>query len=371
MKVLTVFGTRPEAIKLYPVIHALRADARIESRVCITAQHREMLDQVLHFAGITPDHDLDLMQARQSLDELVARALIAVGRVLDTERPDWLVVQGDTSTAFAAALAAHHRKIPVCHVEAGLRSGDLHQPWPEEMNRRVIATFAALHCAPTEIAADNLLRESVDPARVHVTGNTVIDALLRTRARLLEARELAGTMRAMEDRFRGRRIIGVTAHRRENLGEMHAIAATLRQLARRPDVGIVFPVHRNPAVRDVMQAELAGLDNLALIEPLAYPEFVRLLDVAHLMLTDSGGVQEEAPALGTPVLVMRETTERPEAIAAGTARLVGTNCDKIVCETSRLLDDPETHAAMARAVNPYGDGKAAARIRDLLVSAPR
>ncbi|MDG6079508.1 UDP-N-acetylglucosamine 2-epimerase (non-hydrolyzing) [Erythrobacter litoralis] len=371
MKILTVFGTRPEAIKLFPLLHALRDDPRFESRVCVTAQHREMLDQVLAFAGIVPDHDLGLMRDRQSLDTLNARILVEVGGVLEAERPDWVVVQGDTTTAFAAALAAHYHRIPVCHVEAGLRSGDLANPWPEEMNRRAIATFAALHCAPTGLAADNLVRESIERERIHITGNTVIDALLWARERVREAPESTRIMRELERRFEGRRIVRISAHRRENFGHMREIASAIRRLSQRDDLAIVFPVHRNPAVRDVMQVELSGLDNVALIDPLDYPNFVRLLDIAHLMLTDSGGVQEEAPALGTPVLVMRETTERPEAIAAGTARLVGTDPERIVNEVTRLLDDSETHAAMASAHNPYGDGQAASRICDLLKEAPR
>ena len=367
MKVLTVFGTRPEAIKLFPLIHVLNGDPAFDSRVCITAQHREMLDQVLAFAGIAPHYDLGLMQARQSLDSLTARVLVEVGRVLDIEQPDWLVVQGDTTTAFAAALAAHYRKVPVCHVEAGLRSGDLAHPWPEEMNRRAVSTFAALHCAPTEIAAQNLMRESIDPARVHVTGNTVIDALLWTRVHLQDAPVTTGPIAEMQARFPQRKLIGVTAHRRENLPEMAKIAVAIKEVARRDNVAILVPMHRNPAVRDVLQDELSGLENVVLTEPLAYQEFIQLLDAAYLMLSDSGGVQEEAPSLGTPVLVMRETTERPEAIAAGTARLVGTDPQRIVTETIHLLDDEEAHAMMAQAHNPYGDGTAALRIRNLLV----
>ena len=366
MKILTIFGTRPEAIKLFPVVHALQADLRFDARLCVTAQHREMLDQVMAFADLRADHDLDLMTPHQSLDRLTARTIEAVGRVLDAEEPDWLIVQGDTTTAFAAALAAHYRKVRVCHVEAGLRSGDLHHPFPEEMNRRAIATFASLHCAPTDIAAGNLLHESVASGDIHVTGNTVIDALLWTQERLSAQPELADRMRALEERFAGRKIIGVTAHRRENLGEMRDIAEAIRMLASRADLAIVFPVHRNPAVHDVMQAALGKHEQVALVEPFDYPDFVRLLEVADLMLTDSGGVQEEAPALGTPVLVMREATERPEAIAAGTARLVGTDPVNIVRETARLLEDKETHDAMATAHNPYGDGRASHRICDLL-----
>jgi UDP-N-acetylglucosamine 2-epimerase (non-hydrolysing) len=368
-KILTVFGTRPEAIKLFPLVHRLARDDRFIGRVCISAQHREMLDQVLDIAGIVPDHDLDLMTPGQTLDALAARALVEIGKVLDLEQPDWVVVQGDTTTVMAGAIAAYYRKIPVCHVEAGLRSGDIHHPWPEEVNRRVVGSFAALHCAPTTTARDALLRENVDPATVHVTGNTVIDALQWVTARVGDSPALADGLRALEERFAGRRIIGVTSHRRENFGEgMQAIAKAVKSIASRQDVAVIFPVHLNPQVRAVMKAELAGLDNLALLEPLDYPQFARLLDISHLMLTDSGGVQEEAPALGKPVLVMRETTERPEGIAAGTARLVGTDADRIVRETNRLLDDPAAYAAMAQSHNPFGDGHAAERIADLLAA---
>ena len=368
-KILTVFGTRPEAIKLFPLVHRLARDDRFIGRVCISAQHREMLDQVLDIAGIVPDHDLDLMTPGQTLDALTARALVEIGKVLDLEQPDWVVVQGDTTTVMAGAIAAYYRKIPVCHVEAGLRSGDIHHPWPEEVNRRVVGSFAALHCAPTTTARDALLCENVDPATVHVTGNTVIDALQWVTARVGDSPALADGLRALEERFAGRRIIGVTSHRRENFGEgMQAIAKAVKSIASRQDVAVIFPVHLNPQVRAVMKAELAGLNNVALLEPLDYPQFARLLDISHLMLTDSGGVQEEAPALGKPVLVMRETTERPEGIAAGTARLVGTDADRIVRETNRLLDDPAAYAAMAQAHNPFGDGHAAERIADLLAA---
>ena len=368
-RILTVFGTRPEAIKLFPLVHALEADPRFVSRVCVSAQHRGMLDQVLAIAGLAPDHDLDLMRPDQSLDALTAALLTGLGRVLDEERPDWVVVQGDTATAMAGAIAAYYRKIPVAHVEAGLRSGNIHHPWPEEVNRKVIGTIAALHCAPTETAAAALRRENVDPATIHVTGNTVIDALHWITARIAEQPELAAGLAELEQRFAGRRIIGVTSHRRENFGEgLQAIAEAIRRLAARPDVAVIFPVHLNPNVRQVMNAELAGLDNVALLEPLDYPHFARLLALATLMLTDSGGVQEEAPALGKPVLVMRETTERPEGVEAGTARLVGTPADRIVAEAERLLDDEAAYAAMARAHNPFGDGRTAARIAELLAA---
>lgn len=368
-RILTVFGTRPEAIKLFPLVHALDADERFVSRVCVSAQHRGMLDQVLEIAGITPDHDLDLMTDGQTLDELTARALTGIGRVLDEEKPDWAVVQGDTTTVMAGALAAYYRQIPVCHVEAGLRSGDIYRPWPEEVNRRVVGTFARLHCAPTETSAEALRRENVDPATVHVTGNTVIDALKWVTALIEREPQLAAGLADLEARFAGKRIIGMTSHRRENFGDgMQNIANAVKNIASRDDVAVIFPVHLNPNVRAVMNEQLAGLDNVALIEPLDYPHFARLLDISYLMLTDSGGVQEEAPALGKPVLVMRETTERPEGVAAGTAKLVGTDADVIVRETNRLLDDETAYAAMARAHNPFGDGHSAARIADLLAS---
>ena len=367
IRVLTVFGTRPEAIKLFPVIHALEADARFASRTCVTGQHREILDQVLALAGIRPDHDLDLMREGQSLDQLTARALAGIGQVMDAECPDWVVVQGDTTSAFAAALAAHYRKIPVCHVEAGLRSANTLHPWPEEANRRMISSFADLHCAPTQRAADALRTERGETARVHVTGNTVVDALEWVTGRIAQSPALAGGLAELEHRFVGRKILAVTTHRRENLGEGLAnIARAVRRVAQRSDVSVIFPVHPNPQVRMVMEAELGGLDNVALIAPLDYPHFARLLAISHLVLTDSGGVQEEAPSLGKPVLVARETTERPEGIEAGTARLVGTDPAVIEREIARLLDVPEAHAEMARAHNPYGDGRAAMRIGDLL-----
>jgi UDP-N-acetylglucosamine 2-epimerase (non-hydrolysing) len=366
-RILTIFGTRPEAIKLFPLVHALEADARFTSRVCVSAQHRTMLDQVLEIAGLVPDHDLDLMRPDQSLDALTAALLTGLGKVMDVERPDWVVVQGDTATAMTGAIAAYYRKIPVAHVEAGLRSGNIHQPWPEEVNRKVIGTIAALHCAPTETSARALRRENVDPAAIHVTGNTVIDALHWITGRIAARPELAAGLADLERRFAGKRIIGVTSHRRENFGEgMEAIADAIRRLAARSDVAMIFPVHLNPNVCAVMNERLGGLDNVALINPLDYPHFARLLGIATLMLTDSGGVQEEAPALGKPVLVMRETTERPEGVEAGTAKLVGTDANRIVGEAERLLDDPAAYAAMARAHNPFGDGRSAARIAELL-----
>ena len=367
--ILVVFGTRPEAIKLFPVVAALRDHPLLQPVVCVSAQHRQMLDQVLEIAGITPDFDLDVMKPDQSLDELTAKLLTGLGQVMDAVKPARVIVQGDTATAMCGALAAYYRKIPVDHVEAGLRSGNIYQPWPEEVNRRIIGTMASLHFAPTETAAAALLAENTDPARVHVTGNTVIDALHWVSGRIAAQPALAGGLAELEARFAGKRIIGVTSHRRENFGDgMEQIAEAVRQIAARPDVAVIFPVHLNPHVRGVMNQRLAGLDNVALIEPLDYPHFARLLGLAEIMLTDSGGVQEEAPALGKPVLVMRETTERPEGVAAGTAKLVGTSSDAIVTEISTLLDDSGAYEAMARAHNPFGDGRSSQRIVELIAN---
>lgn len=365
--ILIVFGTRPEAIKLFPVIAALKADPRFRPVVCVSAQHREMLDQVLEIAGIVPDHDLNVMQPGQTLDALTAALLTGLGRVIDDVQPDRVIVQGDTATAMAGALAAYYRKVPVDHVEAGLRSGNIYHPWPEEINRKIIGTMASLHFAPTETAAAALRAEAVDAANIHVTGNTVIDALHWVTARIAAEPALAAGLAPLEARFAQRRIIGVTSHRRENFGGgLEAIADAVRRIAARSDVALVFPVHPNPNVRAVMHGALAGLDNVALIEPLDYPHFAHLLNLAEIMLTDSGGVQEEAPALGKPVLVMRDTTERPEGVAAGTARLVGTDADRIVSEISTLLDDKAAYEAMARAHNPFGDGHAARRIVEII-----
>ncbi len=368
-RILVVFGTRPEAIKLFPVVHALRADPRFECVVCVSAQHRQMLDQVLEIAGIVPDHDLDVMQPDQTLDALTANLLTGLGKVMDQVQPHRVIVQGDTATAMAGALAAYYRKLPVDHVEAGLRSFNIYHPWPEEVNRKIIGAMASLHFAPTATAAAALLRENAEPARVHVTGNTVIDALHWVSARIEAEPALASGLADLEARFAGKRIIGVTSHRRENFGGgMEGIASAIRQIAQRPDVAVIFPVHLNPNVRKVMNEGLAGLDNVALIEPLDYPHFARLINIAEIMLTDSGGVQEEAPALGKPVLVMRETTERPEGVEAGTAKLVGTDAATIVTEISTLLDDTEAYEAMARAHNPFGDGHSSARIVELLAN---
>ncbi|WP_347567180.1 UDP-N-acetylglucosamine 2-epimerase (non-hydrolyzing) [Sphingobium sp. BYY-5] len=372
MKIAVVFGTRPEAIKMFPVVHALQARAGVETRVIVTAQHRGLLDQVLEIAGIMPDIDLDVMVPNQTLDGLTAKLIVELGKAFDRERPDRVVVHGDTLTTMVASLAAYYRKIPVAHVEAGLRSGDIHHPWPEEVNRRVVACIADMNFAPTQAAADALLAENRVAESIYVTGNTVIDALLATRARVLAEPALASGLDDLAARFAGKRIVAVTSHRRENFGGgMEAIARSIADIAARPDVAVIFPVHPNPNVGPVMDAVLGGLPNVAMIEPLDYPHFVRLLDLCHLALTDSGGVQEEAPSLGKPVLVMRETTERPEGVAAGTAKLVGADRERIVSEVLGLLDDEDAYQAMARAHNPFGDGKAAERIAEVIGRAPQ
>ena len=362
-KILLIFGTRPEAIKLFPVVRALAAEPGLTVRTCVTAQHRGLLDQVLSIAGLTPDIDLDLMLPNQSLDQLTARLLTGLGQVMDAEKPDRVIVQGDTATAMVGALTAYYRKIPVSHVEAGLRSGDIYHPWPEEVNRRIVAPIADQHFAPTDTAANALRRENIDPATIHVTGNTVIDALLATRERIAAEPQLAKGLDSIAARFDGKRIVLVTTHRRENFGDgMQAIARAIRRIAERPDTAVLFPIHPNPNVVSVMDATLGKAANIARIDPLDYPHFIRALGMAEVVLTDSGGVQEEAPALGKPVLVMRETTERPEGVEAGTAKLVGTDEDRIVSEVFALLDGPAAYSAMARAHNPFGDGLASGRI---------
>lgn len=366
-KILVIFGTRPEAIKLFPVVAALAAQPALSVRTCVTAQHRGLLDQVLAIAGLVPDIDLDLMEPGQTLDRLTARLLTGLGDVMDAEKPDLVIVQGDTATAMTGALAAYYRKVPVAHVEAGLRSGDIYHPWPEEVNRRIVAPIAALHFAPTETAAEALRRENIAPGTIHVTGNTVIDALHWTNARVAADPSLASGLDAIAARYAGKRIVLVTTHRRENFGDgMAAIARAIGRIAERDDVAVVFPVHPNPNVVSVMDAILGDRPNVARIEPLDYPTFVRALGLAEIVLTDSGGVQEEAPALGKPVLVMRETTERPEGVAAGTAKLIGTDENRIVSEIFTLLDDKSAYSAMARAHNPFGDGHAAARIAQIV-----
>lgn len=364
LKVMTVFGTRPEAIKMAPVVAALHASPGIEQRVCVTAQHRRMLDQVLGLFDIRPDFDLDLMQPAQDLTDLTSRLLHGMREVLVSWRPDLVLVHGDTTTTLAATLAAYYQRIDVGHVEAGLRTGNIYAPWPEEVNRRVAGSVARLHFAPTETARACLLAEHVPAERIHVSGNTVIDALLWMVRRLDDDESLR---REMAQRFAfldsSRRLILVTGHRRENFGAgFEQICQALVELARRPDVLIVYPVHLNPQVRGPVESLLGGRPGIHLIEPQDYLPFVSLMRAAWCIITDSGGIQEEAPALGKPVLVMREVTERPEALAAGTVRLVGSDRARIVVETTRLLDSPADYRAMAQARNPYGDGHAAERI---------
>lgn len=366
-RIVVTFGTRPEAIKMFPVVAALRETGRFDVKVVVTAQHRELLDSVLALASLRPDLDLDLMQPDQSLDGLASRILTRFGEALDALQPDRVLVHGDTLTTMMASLACYFRRIPVGHVEAGLRSGDIYSPWPEEVNRKVTGVVADLHFAPTGTAAAALRAENVDEKAIHVTGNTVIDALLFAQGKIAADPALAPAIAPLRERFAGKRIIAVTAHRRENFGlGMEKIAQGLQALAARDDVAIIYPLHPNPNVGGVMRPALAGHDNIALINPLDYLDFVAMLAASEIVLTDSGGIQEEAPSLGKPVLVMRDTTERPEGIAAGTARLVGADATVIVAETSRLLDDREAYEQMALAHNPYGDGTASNRIAEIL-----
>ena len=368
-RIMVTFGTRPEAIKMFPVVKALRESGQFDVRVAVTAQHREMLDQVMEIAGIEPDIDLDLMQPGQSLDALSARIVTRFGEALDAEKPDRVLVHGDTLTTMMATLACYFRRIPVGHVEAGLRSGDIYAPWPEEVNRKVTGAIADLHFAPTEGAANALRAENVAESSIHITGNTVIDALLTARAKIEADPSLAPAISPLKERFAGKRIIAVTAHRRENFGEgMQQIAHALQQLASRDNVAIIYPMHPNPNVVEVMRPALSEIANVALIEPLDYLNFVAMMGASEIVLTDSGGIQEEAPSLGKPVLVMRDTTERPEGVEAGTALLVGANSERIIGEVSRLLDDAQAYDAMARAHNPYGDGTASEQIARIIAA---
>lgn len=364
LRVLTIFGTRPEAIKLAPVVQALAATPGVISLLCVTGQHRQMLDQVLQVFDLHPDHDLDIMQPGQDLTHVTTAVLNGLGAVLDEVRPDWVVVQGDTTTAMAAALAAFYRHVPVAHVEAGLRTGNILSPWPEEMNRKLVSQIATLHFPPTEAAADNLRREAIPEHRLLVTGNTVIDALRWVTARIdADATHAARFAREFDWLDPARRLILVTGHRRENFDAgLARICQALAELGRRGDVQIIYPVHLNPRVQDIVMAILGDSPAVHLIAPQEYLPFVHLMRRAHLIVTDSGGVQEEAPGLAKPVLVTRDTTERPEAIAAGTAKLVGTSRTALVAAANLLLDDAAAHAAMAQARNPFGDGTAAPRI---------
>lgn len=371
MRVLSVFGTRPEAIKMAPVVKALNEAPGIVAVVCVTAQHRTMLDQVLTLFDIRPAYDLDVMRDDQDLAHITGAVLTGMLGVLDDFKPDRVLVHGDTTTTFAAALAAFYRRVPVGHVEAGLRTGDIYRPYPEEMNRRLTDAIADVFFAPTETARANLEREGVEAGRIVVTGNTVIDALLHIVGRL---KNDAALSRQQEERFKfldkAKRLILVTGHRRENFGPgFERIAAALAEIAGRNDVEIVYPVHLNPNVAGPVRRILGRRPNIHLIEPLEYAPFVHLMDRCHMVITDSGGIQEEAPALGKPVLVMRDVTERPEAVEAGTVKLVGTDSARIVGEAARLLDDARAYARMSRAHNPYGDGRASARIVEELTRA--
>jgi len=369
IRILSVFGTRPEAIKMAPLVHALQSDDTFESQVCVTAQHRQMLDQVLELFRITPDYDLNLMREGQSLSGITCDVLHGMRRVLEEFAPHLVLVHGDTTTTLAASLAAFYRRIAVGHVEAGLRTGNINSPWPEEMNRRVTDLVATWHFAPTERSRANLLREGADPQRVILTGNTVIDALLQVCAHLRHDTAASARLAEQFPFLDARRLlILVTGHRRESFGEpfIHFCKA-LRSIAlQRPGVQLVYAVHLNPQVQQPVRSILSDLPNVHLIPPQDYLPFVYLLTRAHLIITDSGGIQEEAPTLGKPVLVVRDTTERPEAIEAGTARLVGTNTTRIVSAVTGLLDDDVDYARMARAHNPYGDGHATRRILDVL-----
>jgi len=365
VKVLTVFGTRPEAIKMAPLVHALAQDGEIEARLCVTAQHREMLDQVLQLFAIVPDYDLNIMRPGQGLTEITSRILEGLKAVFAEFRPDVVLVHGDTTTTFAASLAAFYHQIPVGHVEAGLRTGDLYSPWPEEANRTLTGHLATWHFTPTETARQNLLRENLPASRMFVTGNTVIDALFWVRDRVLSDEQLRTSLATRYPFLAAdKKLILVTGHRRESFGDgFERICSALADIARQhPEAQIVYPVHLNPNVSEPVNRILSDIDNVVLIEPQEYLPFVWLMDRAWLILTDSGGIQEEAPSLGKPVLVMRDTTERPEAVDAGTVRLVGTDTQKIVREVTRLLTDEEAYQSMSRAHNPYGDGLACKRI---------
>ncbi|EII3002953.1 UDP-N-acetylglucosamine 2-epimerase (non-hydrolyzing) [Vibrio cholerae] len=368
-KVLTVFGTRPEAIKMAPLVHALSLDGRFEAKVCVTAQHREMLDQVLELFEIRADYDLNIMTPKQTLNDITARIILELRPVLQEFKPDIVLVHGDTATTFATSLAAYYEQIAVGHVEAGLRTGNIYSPWPEEANRKLTGVLAKYHFSPTETSKNNLLHENYTEESIFVTGNTVIDALLMIKDKLdqdsaLKAR-LAAEFPYLDD---NKKLILVTGHRRESFGSgFERICEALAQIANlHSDVQILYPMHLNPNVREPVSRILGKLENVYLVEPQQYLPFIYLMDRSYLILTDSGGIQEEAPSLGKPVLVMRETTERPEAVEAGTVKLVGTNVEKIVKNLDLLLVNQEAYQIMSFAHNPYGDGKASNRILDAI-----
>lgn len=373
MKTLFVFGTRPEAIKMAPLVKHLQAQPEFDVKVCVTAQHRQMLDQVLSLFDITPDFDLNLMKPGQDLTDITSGVLRGLKDVLSDSSPDVMLVHGDTSTTFAASLAAFYQRVSVGHVEAGLRTGNLYSPWPEEANRKLTSVLARWHFAPTTTSRDNLLAEGIAADHVHVTGNTVIDALLQVREKIRSDASLQNDFsRTFNFIDPEKRVVLVTGHRRENFGGgFERICHALARIAQgHPDVQVIYPVHLNPQVQEPVNRLLGNIDNVHLIEPLDYLPFVYLMDKATLILTDSGGIQEEAPSLGKPVLVMRDTTERPEAVNAGTVKLVGTDADRIVEQARILLTEANAYEAMAFAHNPYGDGQACQRIAQaLLVSA--
>lgn len=371
MKVLTVFGTRPEAIKMAPLVHALAENSTFEARVCVTAQHREMLDQVLELFEITPDYDLDLMKVGQTLNEITARILLELKPVLQEFKPDVVLVHGDTATTFAASLAAYYEQIAVGHVEAGLRTSNIYSPWPEEGNRKLTGALTKYHFAPTTKSKQNLLAENYSESSIHVTGNTVIDALLMVKDKIANDDGLNAILSAQFKMLdKNKKLILVTGHRRESFGDgFERICETIAITAKRyPDAQILYPMHLNPNVREPVNRILKGIDNVFLIEPQQYLPFIYLMNRAHIILTDSGGIQEEAPSLGKPVLVMRDTTERPEAVDSGTVELVGTNVEVMTFAINKLMDDEGAYKAMSFAHNPYGDGKACNKILEVLSS---
>ncbi|MFM2587043.1 non-hydrolyzing UDP-N-acetylglucosamine 2-epimerase [Vibrio sp. TBV020] len=370
-KILTVFGTRPEAIKMAPLVHALNADERFDARCCVTAQHREMLDQVLELFEITPDYDLNLMKQGQTLNDVTSRILTELKPVLEEFEPDVVLVHGDTATTFAASLAAYYQQIEVGHVEAGLRTDNIYSPWPEEGNRKLTGALTKYHFAPTETSKQNLLKENVVEDTVSITGNTVIDALLMVKEKIAADTALESSLSAQFPFLdSNKKLVLVTGHRRESFGGgFERICQSLAHVAKaHPDVQVVYPVHLNPNVREPVNRILQNVDNIHLVEPQQYLPFIYLMSRAYIILTDSGGIQEEAPSLGKPVLVMRDTTERPEAVAAGTVQLVGTDMDKIITGLEALLTDSEAYQKMSFAHNPYGDGRACQRILDRLAN---
>ncbi|WP_220752628.1 UDP-N-acetylglucosamine 2-epimerase (non-hydrolyzing) [Shewanella sp. KT0246] len=370
LKALLVFGTRPEAIKMCPLAKSLLADPRFEVRVCVTAQHRKMLDQVLEIFEIKPDYDLDLMKQGQTLEWLTSTIIEKVSVVIEDFKPQLVLVHGDTTTSFAAALAAFYKKVDIGHVEAGLRTGDIHSPWPEEANRKLTSTLTRLHFAPTQSAADNLQQENVPTEQIFVTGNTVIDALHTTVKHIKDANYQAATLSKLIETIKNKKLILITGHRRENFGQgFENICLALKEIAQNnPDVVLIYPVHLNPQVQEPVNRHLSGIENFHLINPLNYQDFVFLMDRADIILTDSGGIQEEAPSLHKPVLVLRDKTERPEAVKAGTVKLVGTNQQSITSAVETLLKDASSFEELS---NPYGDGQACQRIKHIIATTYR